>query len=86
MSRMCQLPKNCKRNSVVTLLVATMPLPHLQGSPSMLTLIKETVGARTKDAIQKGYSYLIMIGDKDIANARLQLEVVMTERLKYDFR
>lgn len=28
----------------------------------------ETVGARTKDAIQKGYSYLIMIGDKDIAN------------------
>ena len=69
MSRMCQLPKNCKRNSVVTLLVATMPLPHLQGSPSMLTLIKrETVGARTKDAIQKGYSYLIMIGDKDIAN------------------
>lgn len=27
-----------------------------------------TIGMRTKDAIQKGYSYLIIIGDKDIAN------------------
>ncbi|RCK60994.1 Threonine--tRNA ligase, mitochondrial [Candida viswanathii] len=28
----------------------------------------ETIGARTKEAIQKGYSYIILIGDKDIAN------------------
>ncbi|KAI5953607.1 MST1 [Candida jiufengensis] len=27
-----------------------------------------TVGHRTKDAIQHGYSYIILIGDKDIAN------------------
>ncbi|KAK6198700.1 uncharacterized protein RJT21DRAFT_122314 [Scheffersomyces amazonensis] len=27
---------------------------------------KETVGSRIKDAIQKSYSYIIMIGDKDI--------------------
>ncbi|CAI5758908.1 unnamed protein product [Candida verbasci] len=28
----------------------------------------ETIGARTKEAIQKGYSYIILIGDKDIKN------------------
>ncbi|GEQ67687.1 hypothetical protein JCM33374_g1352 [Metschnikowia sp. JCM 33374] len=28
----------------------------------------DTVGTRIKDALQKGYSYIIMIGDKDIAN------------------
>ncbi|CAK9438683.1 uncharacterized protein LODBEIA_P29070 [Lodderomyces beijingensis] len=27
-----------------------------------------TIGARTKEAIQKGYSYIILLGDKDIAN------------------
>lgn len=28
----------------------------------------ETIGARTKEAIQKGYSYIILIGDKEITN------------------
>lgn len=28
----------------------------------------ETVGIRIKDAIQKGYSYIIMVGDKDLEN------------------
>lgn len=28
----------------------------------------ETVGARIKDAVQKGYSYILMVGDKDVEN------------------
>lgn len=31
----------------------------------------ETVGNRIKDAIQKGYSYILMLGDKDIANGTI---------------
>lgn len=33
----------------------------------------ETVGSRIKDAVQKGYSYIIMIGDKDIKNGTVAI-------------
>jgi len=33
----------------------------------------ETVGSRIKDAVQKGYSYIIMIGDKDIENGTVAI-------------
>lgn len=32
-----------------------------------IDLRNETVGSRIKDAVQKGYSYILMVGDKDIA-------------------
>ncbi|OBA20704.1 threonyl-tRNA synthetase [Metschnikowia bicuspidata var. bicuspidata NRRL YB-4993] len=33
----------------------------------------ETVGTRIKDALQKGYSYIIMIGDKDLASGTISV-------------
>lgn len=33
----------------------------------------ETIGARTKDAINKGYNYIILIGDKEIESGQLAI-------------
>ncbi|EMG46700.1 MST1 Threonine--tRNA ligase [Candida maltosa Xu316] len=42
----------------------------------------ETVGARTKEAIQKGYSYIIMVGDKDIANGTFAIRTRDDKKVK----
>lgn len=33
----------------------------------------DTVGTRIKDALQKGYSYIVMVGDRDIANGTVSV-------------
>lgn len=33
----------------------------------------DTIGTRIKDAVQKGYSYIILVGDKDIANGTVAI-------------
>lgn len=46
-------------------------------------LRNETIGARIKEAISKGYSYIITIGDKDIANGTVAVRTRESKKLKH---
>ena len=43
----------------------------------------ETIGARIKDAISKGYSYIITIGDKDIEKGTVAVRTRESRKLKH---
>lgn len=42
----------------------------------------ETVGIRIKDAIQKGYSYILMVGDKDIQNGTVACRTLTSRKVE----